>query len=97
MWVRLFLYGWSSPGCDGANLGVYDLCHFGDRSGLSIAKNRPKPSQKYSEQLGPSAEKMKGFSRRSPQKDHLIRQTVPRSSRGPCYQRDLPMQGIFCN
>ena len=27
-WARLFLYGWSLARCEGANLGVFDLCHF---------------------------------------------------------------------
>ena len=26
----------------------------------------------------------------------FVRRTVLRSSRGPCYERDLPMQGIIC-
>ena len=32
----------------------------------------------------------------SPSKLPFFRQTVLGNSRGPCYQRDLPMQGFFC-
>ena len=43
----------------------------GDQSNLSIAKNHLKPSQKFTEQVGPSIHKMKrGFSGNSPQKIH---------------------------
>ena len=33
----------------------------GDRKSLSIAKSHWKPSQEFSEQFGPSIQKMKGF------------------------------------
>ena len=45
-----------------ANLGV--------RKSLSIAKNHPKPSQEFSEQIESSIHKKKGFRRNSPQKVH---------------------------
>ena len=41
--------------------------HWGPRS-LSIAKNHLKPSQEFSERLGLSTHKMKGFGRNSPPK-----------------------------
>ena len=42
----------------------------GDRKSLSIAKNHPKTSQEFSEQFRPSTHKIKGFSKKSPQKVH---------------------------
>ena len=53
--------------CDAENRGVFLI---GDRKSLSIAKNHLKPSQEFSEQVGPSIHNMKGFSRNSPQKVH---------------------------
>ena len=43
---------------------------FGHRKSLSIANNHPKPSQEFSEQVGPSIHKMEVFSRNSPPKIH---------------------------
>ena len=40
---------------------------FGDQKSLSI-KNHPKPFQEFSEQIGPSMHKMKGFCKNSPPK-----------------------------
>ena len=42
----------------------------GERKTLSIAMNLPKPSQEFSDNIGPSIHKTKGFSRNSPQKAH---------------------------
>ena len=42
----------------------------GTKKCLSIAKNHPKPSQEFSERLGPFIHKMEGFSRNSLQKVH---------------------------
>ena len=40
----------------------------GDRKSLPIAKNHPKPSQEFREQIGPFLHNMKGFSKTSHQK-----------------------------
>ena len=55
------LWGWC------ADCGVTS---FGNRKSLSIAKNHPKPSQDFAEQIGPSIHDMKGFMRNSPPKVH---------------------------
>ena len=48
-------------------VGVFSLLSIiGDRKSLSIAKNHPKPSQEFSEQVRPPIHEMKGFSRNSP-------------------------------
>ena len=61
----------------------------GDRKSLPIAKNHPKPSQEFREQIGPSLRKMKGFSKSSHQKVHpnfaknLGRQILGNAFSGP--------------
>ena len=50
----------------------FHVLFIGGPKGLSISKNHPKPSQEFSEQLGPSIHKMKGSSKNSPQKSELI-------------------------
>ena len=66
-----------------------EILEFGDGKSLSIAKNDPKPSQELSERFGPFIDKIKGFSRNSPQKVHanfarnLGRQILGNTFSGP--------------
>ena len=62
---------------------------FGDRKSLAMAKNHPKPSQEFREQIGPFLHKMKGFSKISHHKVHpklaknLGRQILGNTFSGP--------------
>ena len=64
---------WAENNYLGSSAGA-DCAHhvflFGDRKSLSTAKNHPKPSQEFREQIGPFLHKMKGFSKISHRKVH---------------------------
>ena len=61
-WQLLSLF---FPGKTGIKLPpkIHHILHFGDGKILAIAKNHPKPSQKISEQIGPSIHEIKVFLR----------------------------------
>ena len=63
-------YGVSDPKRPKKCPGIVTPKNFGGRKSLPIAKNDPKPSHEFSDQIGPPTHKTQGFCKNSHEKVH---------------------------